>query len=450
MIRELARETGTGQQTNVSAPGRQGAASLPCRDVMRLRITRLATSGVTSRRTRSPLGGTNELLTVFGTRNPIAPTHAKEAAMKRIAQFPRTAFAVALLPVMTGCSDLPVKPERRPEVSSPAPLVMQSNGLACTEPDAKLTSGALFQVCVDPAKWNRDLVVFIPGYHDPASAPTLPDNFSESPVSLLFTALGYGFASTSFRATGLIEPDTWIGGDLLELVATAETLLVHSTGRTPRYVYQTGGSQGGLGTVMAVERYPNIFSGGLAGGGPIGDYRKQIAYVGGFRWVFDQVFAGTIAAWPVWRQDLGAGDPGYIDPSAWGTAEASAGAAVDDPTNAPRIQQVLNVTHAPTDAADPASVKQTTLGILWYSFRGTNDAIAKNGGMPFDNVDRRYSGSNDDAALNAGVQRFRFTADPARLAALQTSARLRRPLVTIHTTGDPIVPIWHEALYWDD
>jgi len=182
--------------------------------------------------------------------------------MKRIAEFPRTAFAVAALVVMTGCSDLPVKPERRPEVSSPAPLAMQSNGPACTEPDAKLTSGALFQVCVNPAKWNRDLVVFIPGYHDPASAPTLPDDFSESPVSLLFTALGYGFASTSFRATGLIEPDTWIGGDLLELVVTAETLLVHSTGRTPRYVYQTGESQGGLGTVMAVERYPEVFSAG--------------------------------------------------------------------------------------------------------------------------------------------------------------------------------------------
>jgi hypothetical protein len=30
---------------------------------------------------------------------------------------------------------------------------------------------------------------------------------------------------------------------------------------------------------------------------------------------------------------------------------------------------------------------------------------------------------------------------------LQTSARLRRPLVTIHTTGDPVVPLWHEALY---
>ena len=364
--------------------------------------------------------------------------------MKRAVAY---AASVALVLGLTRCSEAPLQSPRQQLQSVLPRLVPQANGLSCTEPDAKLSSGALFKLCVDPAKWNRDLVVFIPGYHDPASAPTLPQDLSPTAASLLFGRLGYGYATTSFRATGLIEPDTWIGGDLLELVDTAKAVLTAATGRTTRYVYQTGGSQGGLGTVMAVERYPNIFSGGLAGCGPIGDYRRQIEYVADFRVVFDHFFAGTIPAWPVWRQDLGAGDPGYIDPNAWGTAETGAGAALDDPANAARIQQVLSVTHAPTDAADPATVKGTTLGILWYSFRGTNDAIAKNGGMPFDNVDRRYSGSNDDAALNSGVQRFRSTADPARLGALQTSARLRRPLVTIHTTGDPIVPIWHEALY---
>jgi hypothetical protein len=365
--------------------------------------------------------------------------------MKRAVAYGR---AVVLVLALTRCSEAPLQPAPRDQLKPALPrLVPQADGLSCTEPDAKLSSGALFKICVDPARWNRDVVVFIPGYHDPASAPTLPEDLSPTAASLLFGRLGYGYATTSFRTTGLIEPDTWIGGDLLELVDTAKAVLSATTGRTTRYVYQTGGSQGGLGTVMAVERYPDIFSGGLAACGPIGDYRKQIEYVADFRVVFDHFFAGTIPAWPVWQQDLGAGDPGYIDPASWDASERSAGAALDEPANGDRIRQVLDVTRAPTDAADPASVKQTTLGILWYSFRGTNDAIAKNGGMPFGNVGRRYTGSDDDGALNAGVQRFLLTADPARLAALQTSARLRRPLVTIHTTGDPIVPIWHEALY---
>jgi hypothetical protein len=367
---------------------------------------------------------------------------------KRSGHVVTCARAAVLALALAGCSDAPVQPTHREQARPALPrLVPQASGLSCTEPGARLSSGALFKICVDPEKWNRDLVVFIPGYHDPASAPSLPADLSPTAASVLFSGLGYGYATTSFRATGLVEPDTWIGGDLLELVETAKTVLANTTGRTTRYVYQTGGSQGGLGTVKAIEQYPNIFSGGLAGCGPIGDYREQIAYVADFRLVFDHFFANTIPGWPRWKQDLSAGDPGYIDPGFWGTAEASASAALDDPANADRIRQVLDVTHAPTDPAAPASIKATTLGILWYSFRGTNDAIAKNAGMPFGNVDRRYSGSNDDAALNADIARFEPTADPARVVTLQTSARLQRPLVTIHTTGDPIVPIWHEALY---
>jgi hypothetical protein len=343
---------------------------------------------------------------------------------------------------LTACSEQPLQPtlELRPQ------LVPTPGGLYCTEPDARLSSGALYQVCVNPDKWNRDVVVFIPGYHDPASAPKLPDDFTGSPVSLLFSQLGYAFAGTSFRGTGLIQRD-WIDGDLLELVRTAKELLTNTTGRTARYVYQTGGSQGGLGTVQAVERFPSVFSGGLAGCGPIGDYRKQVEYVGDFRAVFDQFFADVIPEWPVWRQNLAENNPGYVDPNEWHAAEQAAGAALADPSNAGRVAQVLAVTHAPIDAATPATVPGTTLGILWYSFRGTNDGIAKLAGMPFDNLSRAYSGSLDDAALNAGVERFQVTADPAKVATLQTSARLRRPLVTIHTTGDPIVPIWHQPLY---
>src|SRR5207237_1216971 len=82
------------------------------------------------------------------------------------------------------------------DASRQLPLVLQPDGLYCTEAGARLSSGALFRICAPPDKWNGDLVVFIPGYHDPADAPKLPDVFGESPVSLLFTQLGYGFAAT--------------------------------------------------------------------------------------------------------------------------------------------------------------------------------------------------------------------------------------------------------------
>jgi hypothetical protein len=351
-----------------------------------------------------------------------------------------------LLAAASGCADQPAEPASRR--IDPPPLKLRADGLSCTDQGARLSSGAPYQICFDPANWNRDIIVLVPGYTDPASAPSAPDALSDARASVLFTTLGYGFASTGFRATGLIEPSTWIDEDLLELVATAKSAIGSATGRSPRFVFQAGGSQGGLATVLAVERHPSVFSGGLAGCGPIGDYRKQIDYVADFRLVFDRFFAPVMEGWPVWRQQLPE-DPGFVDPSTWEAARPAIEAAVVDPANASRISQVLAVTGAPTDPTAPTTVLATTEGLLRYSFRAPNDFIGKLGGAPFSNDTRTYTGSLDDAALNAGIERFVFTADPAKVADLQTSGRLLRPLVTIHTTGDPIVPIWHEALYRD-
>jgi alpha-beta hydrolase superfamily lysophospholipase len=61
-----------------------------------------------------------------------------------------------------------------------------------------------------------------------------------------------------------------------------------------------------------------------------------------------------------------------------------------------------------------------------------------------------YTGSDDDAALNAGVERF--TSNPAAAAGLArfaTSGKLSVPLVNLHTTGDPIVPVRQSQLYAD-
>jgi hypothetical protein len=100
------------------------------------------------------------------------------------------------------------------------------------------------------------------------------------------------------------------------------------------------------------------------------------------------------------------------------------------------------------DGNDISSIGETVIGILWYNVFATEDAQLRLGGQPFDNTAREYTGSFDDAALNAGVGRF--TADPAARAALgrfNASGELDVPLVTLHTTGDPIVPFLHESLY---
>jgi hypothetical protein len=92
---------------------------------------------------------------------------------------------------------------------------------------------------------------------------------------------------------------------------------------------------------------------------------------------------------------------------------------------------------------------ETVIGILWYNVFATMDGIATLRGQPFDNTTRFYTGSGNDFLLNLRVKRYR--ADLRALQAIeadyQTSGRLAAPLVSLHTTGDPIVPYWHEPLY---
>ena len=83
----------------------------------------------------------------------------------------------------------------------------------------------------------------------------------------------------------------------------------------------------------------------------------------------------------------------------------------------------------------------------WY----VGDIAARAHGQFFDNSDVLYTGSSDDAALNAGVDRF--TADRNALNALERwytpTGNLKLPVLTIHTSRDPIVPMLHEALFSD-
>jgi hypothetical protein len=112
-------------------------------------------------------------------------------------------------------------------------------------------------------------------------------------------------------------------------------------------------------------------------------------------------------------------------------------------------KQLLAVTGAAIDPSDPTTVGATTLGLLWYNVFATNDGITKLGGQPFDNTTRLYSGSANDILLNAGVKRYK--ASSVALANIaqyyETSGKPSKPLVVMHTTGDPIVPYWQEKLY---
>ena len=237
--------------------------------------------------------------------------------------------------------------------------------------------------------------------------------------------LGFAFAVTSYSKNGLAIVEGI--NDLAELAAIFE-----ATNGPPGRTYLVGASEGGIITALALERRPDLYSGGFAACGPIGNFRRQINYLGDFRVVFDYFYPGIL--------------PGEADliPTelieGWKTVYVPrVRAAISaDPDKA---RQLLRVTKAPV-GLDPITVEETVLGVLWYNVFATNDARQKLGGQPFDNRLRWYSGSDNDLRLNLLVDRF--DADTAALLEIeqsyQTSGALSKPVVTLHTLGDPIIP----------
>jgi len=299
-------------------------------------------------------------------------------------------------------------------------------------------AGGKWLTCVPPV-WNGDLLVFAHGYI-PAGAPLdfyHLTTIGDTPLPYAVLGLGYAFAATTYPENGLVRNGA---NDLVALTdffwkMAAMPPLSVSRGHT----FLVGASEGGLMTTLAVERAPRAFSGGLALCGPIGSFRKQIDHFEDFRVLFDYFYPGVLPPSPLSvPPELMAG---------WETVytQAVVDALSGDPLAA---AQLISTSKAAIDPANPATVADTTLGVLWYSVFATNDAIFKLHGNPFDNRLRWYWGSTNDRDLNMRVQRF--AADSAALLALrayETSGRLSRPLVTMHTTGDPVVPFWHEILY---
>jgi pimeloyl-ACP methyl ester carboxylesterase len=213
-----------------------------------------------------------------------------------------------------------------------------------------------------------------------------------------------------------------------------------AAGRAPSRTYLAGASEGGLIATLLAERSPQLVDGVLAACGPIGDFSTQVQHFGDFRVLFDAYFPGVLPGTAI------AIPQQLIDGWADTYVPAVVTALLSNPAAAVELIRVAGV---PIDPARPAeTIIADTLQLLWYSVFATNDARARLGGNPYDNMTRQYAGSSNDADLNARVARF--AADPAARVALafyRTTGTPGVPLVVLHTTGDPVVPVGHALVY---
>ncbi len=345
----------------------------------------------------------------------------------------RSAVLLAFAFLIVACStNAPLSSNDTPKAQHLQTIESTQNGQTFA---GTLPSGALYKIWM-PEAWNGELVVFAHGYVSPLQPVAIPEDQltldDGTYIPDLVTDLGYAFATTSYRENGLAVQEGIV--DLVQLTDAFKSLFGQ-----PVYTYLVGGSEGGLITIKSCEM-KKVYSGGLALCGPIGDFVKQVDYVGDFRVLFDYFFPGILP-----------GDPMHIPQELmddWQTVYVPKILQALQ-TYPDRLRELIICAKAPVDPNDPTTFAKTVLGVLWYNVFATNDLLARVGGNPYDNTEKVYHGSADDVYLNKNVQRI--SADPAAVQKLRemydTTGELNVPVITMHTVGDPIVPAWHERLY---
>jgi pimeloyl-ACP methyl ester carboxylesterase len=334
-------------------------------------------------------------------------------------------LALAASVVVTSCGDRgPVSPSVEPPVFG-----MAAMGPALVE--GEIGPGALYALYL-PEAWNGDLVLYAHGWTDPAAPPALPGfppNINDVRDALL--ELGYGVAWSSYSESGYAVKDG------LTRTRQLRGLFAANFGM-PDKTYLMGHSMGGLISLMAAEKNPGLYAGALPMCGPVGGGQMILDYVYHARVLFDYFFPGVI---PGNAMDV----PDGLDFGS-DVAPAVIGAVLSNPATAMEMAGVDQIGLPYTDFGE---LLNSILVPIFFNVAGTEDFLARTHHGFFDNLATTYTGSSDDAAVNAGVDRFRATPDARNYLEhwYLPSGSLKIPVLMLHTTLDPAASLAHMTVY---
>lgn len=306
-------------------------------------------------------------------------------------------------------------------------------------------NGALVLAAV-PLQWNKVLIVHAHG--GPSLGPPKLDRAVEDLERFgVFVHQGYAWVGSTYRR----------GGYGVRVAAAdvdrSRDLFWRAFGRPDRTILHGQSYGGNVAAKLAelhaldIQGKPNydgvlLTSGVLAGGTRAYEFRADLRAV--YQYYCRNLPRPDEPRYPVWQ--------GLPMDSALSRADVENRVeectGVDRPPSertaeqARRLKNILAVTHV--------DEKQLAAHMSWATLHFRDLVQLRLDGLnPFDNSRKRYQGSDDDAALNAGVERF--SADPRALSRLAYDADLSGlivlPTVTVHALYDPTIPFAVEADY---
>lgn len=286
-----------------------------------------------------------------------------------------------------------------------------------------------------PDNWNGELIVYAHGFIDPAAPIALPtaDQFPAVRDQLL--GLGYGIAYTSFSENGFAVKDG------MQRVHQLRALFGSRLGQ-PERTYVMGHSLGGGITVALAERFGTQFDGALAMCGMIGGSQAQIDYLANVRLLFDFFYPGALPGSVAFIPEGLNLNTALIAPAVAAMTASPAGAGA-----------IASIAQTPVPFASGPELVQSIVSALGFHFRGFTDLVSRtHGELPFDNSETVYTGALPPAtlaAINATVPRFDAAPQAANYVEqwFQPTGEISIPILTLHTSRDPSVPIFHETLY---
>jgi pimeloyl-ACP methyl ester carboxylesterase len=327
--------------------------------------------------------------------------------------------------VAGGCATAPSQPPEAAPQAAACPEGVPAGARCLRGQD----SAKAHYLIVMPEQWSGVLVVHAHGGPD-LGEPRAARADEDIRRWAITVQQGHAWAGSVFRQGGFAvttaaEDTERVRRMFVDHVATPRRTLLH------------GQSWGAMVATRAAELFPRSWDGllltsGVVAGPTTYDFRLDLRVI--YQYLCNNHPRPGETQYP-----LSTGLPADSNMSSADlAARANECLGLDRPAaqrsveQARRVRTIVDVVRIPEHAI---------IGHLNWGTFSLRDVVRRSGGTPFGNAHVRYSGSADDAALNAGV--LRYGADPgaaARFAAdVDHGGRFRVPVLMAHGIADSTV-----------